>query len=568
MRGPVALILSGVLLAACSSARDAATGTVRRDIVAREVARLDAMPGRAVVVPLVGRPWADEAWFRAGTTLPVRYDDGSSGMARVVRASVEPSLDAADRPAAWWLAWPGRWSIAREHAPGVGVWLLVIDAPPHDARRITVGERTLVLNTLTTLRTRPDVWNPPFTIDATAEPLASALRLESLSPLTRWRSRWLTRGLLTTRTVDDAPDRFGDPLLETLADLTEARVAAAIARLDSIDPQLARRLARALVLVVSMGDGHAPAYPIADRDIDLLMHELLDTPAGEARAAAAARAWLRAQPEGFAWVVDDAGIVDGLSASILSTLGVANLADAPRPVWLTSPSRPSPDMTLCPAFSASLVTAAAWSTDQPSTGSTAVTISMGSWRAQAVLRGAPVPVAPPGFVAAPFVHDWTLPALRDADERTLSPESHWATAALVHRLPADHDVLTPTTGDGHDWALYLECRRPHDAPDGSDRVTIHLGPTAAPLAIIGVGSDGSIEATGPHADTHARVITLTDRWIATVRLPRGAIDADGVLRLGLTRVDSRGVRSAWPRPMLPWSSRPGRLALDTRAWDR
>jgi hypothetical protein len=34
----------------------------------------------------------------------------------------------------------------------------------------------------------------------------------------------------------------------------------------------------------------------------------------------------------------------------------------------------------------------------------------------------------------------------------------------------------------------------------------------------------------------------------------------------VVRVDGRGRRSAWPRPMLPWQDEPGRAALDTRAW--
>lgn len=539
--------------------------------VVTEAGRVDALPGRAVVVPLIGRSWADESWFRPGTVLPARFDDGSEGVARVVRARVDPSTEEGDRAAAWWLGWPGRWSVPRQETAGVGAWLLVLDAPPPDARRVAVADRTLDLNTLAAPRRRPEVWSPTFTIDAEREPLASALRLESRSPLTRWRSRWLTRGLMTVSPAGEAPDRFEDPLIEALADLTEARVAAAIARLDSTEPVLAPRLARTLTLVVSMGDaGMVPAYPAFDRDVDQLLHDLLDPVQPDDRAVAVARAWLRAQPEALAWVADDAGVIDGLSAATLSMVGVANLSDTARPAWITSAGKPSPDMTLCPPFAVTFITVAAWSPDSNSPPTSAITLSLGRWRTQATVRGGTIPVTPPGFVAGPLVADWTLPALRAADERSLHPERERGTAALLHRVPVDADTGSPpsTAGPEHAWTLHVECRVPPDAPREGDHVTIHLGPSAAPLAVIRVGSDGSIDAGGPHAEAHARVTHLPDRWVATVRLPTGAIDADGVLRLGLTRVDSRGVRFSWPRPLLPWTNAPGRLALDTRAWDR
>ena len=52
------------------------------------------------------------------------------------------------------------------------------------------------------------------------------------------------------------------------------------------------------------------------------------------------------------------------------------------------------------------------------------------------------------------------------------------------------------------------------------------------------------------------------------RLPPHAIEPSGVLRLGVERLDERGVRSAWPRALLPWESEPGRAAIDTRGWER
>jgi len=436
---------------------------------------------------------------------------------------------------------------------------------------VTLGGRTLALDPLALPKRAPAAWAPPFVHDTSAQPLAAALALEARGPLTRWRSRWVTRGLRAIADAEQAPDRFEDPLLEALADLTESRVAAAMARLESLDAGLAGRVARALTLTLSFPARESvPAWPIADRDIDLLLHDLLDRGTTDDRVLAGARAWLRAQPDGFSWVADDAGITDGLAGTTLASVGIANLSEEARPAWITSPAREAPEMTLCPPFSGMMVTAAAWSPDQPASASGAVTISLGQWRAQALLRAAPLPVAPPGLIAGPFLHDWTLPALRTADERSLIPDPAWATAALLHRVPTG-----PADAGGpaierteHAWALRLECWRPASDAAALDRVTVWIGLTGAPLAAITVSADGTVDASGRHAPAEASVATLTDRWTATIRLPPDAIDADGVLRLGMARVDGRGVRSAWPRPLLPWSPAPGRLAIDTRAWDR
>jgi len=50
-------------------------------------------------------------------------------------------------------------------------------------------------------------------------------------------------------------------------------------------------------------------------------------------------------------------------------------------------------------------------------------------------------------------------------------------------------------------------------------------------------------------------------------LPPDAIEPGGRLRVGLTRTDATGRRTAWPRRLLPWDSEPGRLAVDLNAWD-
>jgi len=65
-----------------------------------------------------------------------------------------------------------------------------------------------------------------------------------------------------------------------------------------------------------------------------------------------------------------------------------------------------------------------------------------------------------------------------------------------------------------------------------------------------------------------RVTREPDRWTAIVRVPSDAVESRGILRIGLERTDSRGLRSAWPRAMLPWQAVPGRAVIDLAAWDR
>jgi hypothetical protein len=56
------------------------------------------------------------------------------------------------------------------------------------------------------------------------------------------------------------------------------------------------------------------------------------------------------------------------------------------------------------------------------------------------------------------------------------------------------------------------------------------------------------------------------RWLAIVPIPDDAVENETIVRLSLTRISPSGVRSSWPRAMLPWQSEPGRLALDLGAW--
>ena len=66
--------------------------------------------------------------------------------------------------------------------------------------------------------------------------------------------------------------------------------------------------------------------------------------------------------------------------------------------------------------------------------------------------------------------------------------------------------------------------------------------------------------------TYTTVSRQGGKWVANVPIPARCVEKDGTLRIAIERTDSRGRRTSWPRPMLPWDSEPGRVALDTKAW--
>src|SRR6185369_5690677 len=111
----------------------------------------------------------------------------------------------------------------------------------------------------------------------------------------------------------------------------------------------------------------------------------------------------------------------------------------------------------------------------------------------------------------------------------------------------------------------------------TELLRLWLGPFGAPIAVLKVTPDGSMTdesvfaaGTDPPAEAvlqrPIRVSRQADRWTAWIPIPKGAIGSDGVLRFALERLDERGIRSSWPRAMLPWQREPGRAAVGTGAW--
>jgi hypothetical protein len=70
----------------------------------------------------------------------------------------------------------------------------------------------------------------------------------------------------------------------------------------------------------------------------------------------------------------------------------------------------------------------------------------------------------------------------------------------------------------------------------------------------------------PEDDARLRVADQPDRWSVSVPIPREALEPGGVLRLGITRRDGRGLRTAWPRRMMPWEHEPSRAVVNLKTW--
>lgn len=416
-----------------------------------------------------------------------------------------------------------------------------------------------------------------------------------------------------------AIDLFLDPALESLAMHIELQWLAALRRVGESDPAVARRFAAALTQFATFGAG--VAVPVFEQDsptLAALLNELLLPTSGRGDAAARVRVFLDARPDHLAWIADDAPSADATTTEPASIVGVLNVSSDPVAAFADTGAKRTPDelTTIGPSAyrgltvvhtrggrrSESSSSRDSSSSPPPPAARDGVVLPI---RAGATLfrrRACPFPVSasPPGCTIGPFRPDWTLRSLL-ASTAALTESTDpgpWATAAYrpaeaewttVGRVYLGSAIEAPVTTPGADeaapqWILYLECLRESHAsskapgvldapPPGFIRVW--LGPSTTPTTIYTVSWNGAITdespraAAGGHAGALvARVAIESNRLSAWIPLPSSAIEKDGALRLGIERVDERGVRTAWPRSMMPWDAEPARGAIDTRGWKR
>ena len=312
----------------------------------------------------------------------------------------------------------------------------------------------------------------------------------------------------------------------------------------------------------------APAWPTDQANLDALLADLLSQRLEPAQKAERAAAWLDAQPAGAAWVIDDAGLREADSGRSLATCGVANLLERTTLAWADAGgSTGSPELSTIDAFSLGQVAAAApvQATPRPAP----VHVHAGKWSVERMLAPGRLPASPPGARADALLGDWTMGAwLGGTVDDSMEGEAAWAGAALVRKA----------SGDGAStWWVYVECRSPGMKPGDEEpagpreSVRVWLGPLGHPTAVLHASSSGVVvdEAAvdqGLGSLRQARVSRGQGTWVAEVPIPERCIESDGTIRMAIERMDSRGRRSTWPRPMLPWQTEPGRIAVDLTAW--
>ncbi len=416
-----------------------------------------------------------------------------------------------------------------------GAWLLVLE-PPRDA----VGQGIFINGRRWAFRWLGDPVREALakSIDTTIDdpllnPWASAVsrswraggdlraRAEpvSASPLSRWRYLLLTQGLAPT-------DRPGPPLAtepedRLLADLIasdiETRWRRALLTLYLADPALSERARRALA-----GAGRFPGgnmAPLWWAEAGLLT-ELL-----EAQSLVAARdraaSWLETVPSALAWVSEDA--LPGMDRGEISVL--------PTRAMLLAAGRPGGDLgTVADVLPYQGVTL---TVPRATTGEPRAVVRGPDWSAELALdpvRGA----QPPALRLGPLVYAWTLRDLTGGS----APPSDPACVVLLQRLPGPQGA----------WRVYAEV-----AEDPATPSVVELWLDGQPIRLDPAGAPGG-----------ASVARLADRWAVAMELP---IDVDAArARIGVVRTLGVGVRTAWPRPVLPWDDRPGSAVVDLSGW--
>ncbi|MFG0304646.1 MAG: hypothetical protein ACF8Q5_00375 [Phycisphaerales bacterium JB040] len=530
--------------------------------------RIDVVPGRPLVLPV---EIVDDRVLRRGV-FEARLDDGLPIPGRIVWIGVSQST-----PGGWlgpeseWGAWTPA-ELERLEARPAGRWYLVCEMPP-EAVGLGMwfeGERSAV-NWLTDpwrygrdaqRRVDERMWRATLPPESkSSEHVMRAVTRLLSSPWTRWRGRLMLGELEPGGPMRDGWDPAGRPgvvahegVLESLARYQDGLWQVAMARLWVGDPDIAIELRERLGEVGRFGAGDdrtwAPVFPPTPDRESALRRDLCSPFVGDSDIALRASAWLIGRPHATAWTLDDAGRTDASTGDPAPTLSVMLFGSAPALLSISGLEPESVD----PRTEVRRVL--------PSTGSPAgvraatASVRAGAFRRQVgVVRGVR-PVHPPGVAIGPLVRDWTHDAWGAGLEGDGAgvPLSR-ATTARLFRQGRDR------------WRVLVRCNLPEGLARAEDSVTLWFGPRAG-------GPSITLHADGRTADPRTgeptgRVQTagVPGGWCAVVDIPADAIEAGGLLRLGLTRTPPGDERQAWPRRMLPWQPEPGRLAFDLSTWD-
>ena len=543
------------------------------------VERIDAIVGHPLVIAVVGEDASD---FRK--PFETRIDDGRVLENRVYRLSPGGSINAG------WIGAVPSWSAlsaAEAFSRGAvppGGWYAVI-AMPVDA----VGQGLWIDGVRHDVNWLPDperaalesggrrLWSSPVPPEARdSEELLAAQRAIVRDPFQRWRARLITDGIAPAgereRTgpegspLDALRAELGESdaeqFLDELARSHEARWQLILGRLALIDRETADRMRRRLGGVALIEGRWVPCWSPDSIELRRLQVDLLSPFVDDATRELRARAWLDGQERSIAWVIDDAG-QGGEEGRLSPTLGVLSLPARPGDLLVEAPGPVGgPELIAAPSRSSIRLVSSVPMVERRGRSARARTnpieVRVGRSVARVDAVAAVVGAMPPGVGIGPLLNEWSMPALLSGDPQNGSlPTLETSTAGLVRRVAPLGDL-----GSVSGWSVYLECS---GAGIGDDSVTVWTGPFGLPRGVWRVSADGTVRTLfGPPPEA-ITVAATAKGWAMDLRLPASVIGADGVLRLGVER-EHAGIRTSWPRRVLPWQDEPGRLPIDTRVW--
>ncbi|MEL6498569.1 MAG: hypothetical protein AAGJ54_07690 [Planctomycetota bacterium] len=539
--------------------------------------RVDAVLGERMVieVELAGD-------FRPADVGRARLDDGRSLATDLVWLRRNPPDSAGPRP---WLPQTGGVEAVRPGETGVGDgdgrWVLIAD-PPIDAvgQGVWLAGRRVSVNWLpdpreAAMRVPGEAWSSPLPagIGRSAALQRHLDPIRSL-PSRRWRARFVSGelsprdqrpivgadGAFRREGVQSAGSRgvpLADPALDAAAAFNEARWIIGLARLYEADAELNLAVRRRLASVVDFGDGAvAPVWSIDAASTAQLLDDLTDQTLATRERARRAQQWLDEQPTGVAWVLSDAGR-SFAAGEPMTTIGLLNATWEPAfasvEAWASSAGEllePLPPLS---------VRAEDVSSRPRGTNRAAVIASVGGNEFQLLASAADAVARPPGFRVESLLLDLTLGDLLGGRRAAARRD---ATSGLLY---LDH------LGN---WVLYVECRTDGRAPADDDTLTVALGSVGSQMeSDVIARADGvvALEHAGPGAGlvdpVDAEVARFDGGWSLRLVVPERFLEGGRALRFGLQRSSDRGVRSAWPRAMLPWQKSAPRGVVALSQWD-
>jgi hypothetical protein len=370
-------------------------------------------------------------------------------------------------------------------------------------------------------------------------------------PFRGWRVELLNDIFTGARIARDAPVGFFADLDRQMTD----RALAALARIRAVDRALADRIRAVLTAIITTPDGEMlPAWPPDPTPALTLFASVLREDRSDADIRSDALAFLATAPPALAWIVDEGG-ADGPSSAPTCAIAIADRTGAPSAASVSplgmvaqnaAPLEPfaSRVFTVDPAYPGEITT-------------TTLTARAGVWESEIRVLAGTVAARPPGITLGPLIPDWTHAAWASGSPPRIDPR--WLTVAVLQRqIDAD--------GAPRGWEMLIEAQHPERSPD--DAVTVWIGPMGATAAAIRITPEGEAmviagDLTGENLPVTIRVDG--ERWVAQIVLP-AELASGPRMRIAMERIDARGVRSAWPRPMVPGQPEPGRLAIDLTAW--